>query len=118
LYGGGGGAAREGGSGGSGYIHAGSFKVGSKTYTNSTQQGGGAGSDGRGSVVVTYYADAELPVTFNGVKLIEIFFNGTKVERLIYNGAAVFMHKMKRRAAALACRMLLHKPIRWQEAIG
>ena len=101
LWGGYGGGGSSGGGGGSGYVYSAALTVGSKTYTSLTQQGGGAGSNQTGSVVVTYYADAELPVTFNGVKLMEMIFNGVKVEHLVYNGAAVFMHTLKRSAAAM-----------------
>lgn len=92
----------QGGGGGSGYVYSASLTVGSKTYTSMTTQGGGAGSGTVGSVAVTFYANAELPVTFDGVKLMEVFFNGTKVEHLVYNGTAVFMHKLKQETAALA----------------
>lgn len=111
LYGGGCGAYSCGGAGGSGYVYSATLTVGSNTYTSSTAQGGGAGSNSVGSVVVTYYADAELPVMFNGVKLMEIYFNGVKVEHLVYNGAAVFMHKLKQGADALAGRLaaLMHR---------
>lgn len=120
LYGGGGGNAREGGSGGSGYVYSTTLKVGSNTFTSSTAQGGGAGNNSRGSVTVTYYADAELPVTFNGVRLVEIRFNGTKVEHLIYNGAAVFAHMLKRGAASIRTQILalMCKPTELKEAWG
>ena len=101
LWGGLGGSGSSGGGGGSGYVYSTVLTVGSNTYTSSTQQSGGAGSNSAGAVSVTYYADAELPVTFNGVKLMEMFFNGSRVEHLIYNGAAVFAHTLKRYGAFL-----------------
>lgn len=93
LYGGRAGTGADGGGGGSGYIHATSVKVMNTTYTNSTAQGGGAASGAKGSVVVTYYARAELPVTFNGNKLTQLIFNGTEVKSLIYNGTKIFMRR-------------------------
>ena len=101
LYGGKGATGAAGGGGGSGYVYSASLTVGNHTYTSETVQGGGAGSHSAGSVAVTYYADAELPVSFNGVKIMEIFFNGTKVEHLVYNGAALFVHTLKRGMTAL-----------------
>lgn len=105
LYGGTGGTVSAGGGGGSGYVYSEKLLVGSKTYISSTGQGGGAGSNAAGSVVVTYYADAELPIVFDGVKLMELYYNGVKVEHLIYNGAALFAHKLKRGAVAAAARI-------------
>lgn len=96
FYGGRGGTASKGGGGGSGYIYVGSIKVGSKTYTNATQQGGGAGSNARGSVEVSYHARAELPVVFNGTTLERLFFNGVEVESLIYDGVKLFFEKLRR----------------------
>ena len=115
LYGGKGGTVSAGGGGGSGYVYSAELSVGSKTFASSTAQGGGAGSHSAGSVVVTYYADAELPVSFDGVKLMELFFDGTKVEHLVYNGAALFIHTMKRGVAALLS-MLREEP-RLKEAV-
>ena len=115
LYGGKGGTVSAGGGGGSGYVYSAELSVGSKTFASSTAQGGGAGSHSAGSVVVTYYADAELPVSFDGVKLMELFFNGTRVEHLVYNGAALFMHTLKRGVAALLS-MLRESP-RLKEAV-
>lgn len=86
-----------GGGGGSGYIHTGSVKAGSKTYTNATQQGGGAGSNTRGSVEVSYYARAELPVIFNGTALERLIFNGVEIESLVYDGVKLFMRSMMKR---------------------
>lgn len=105
YYGGCGGTASAGGGGGSGYVYSAALTVGSNTYASATEQGGGAGSNSAGSVVVAYYADAELPVTFDGVKLMEILFDGIRVEHLIYNGSALFMHKLKQGAAAIMRRM-------------
>lgn len=96
LYGGAAGGGSKGGGGGSGYIHVSSVKVGSKTYTNATQQGGGAGSNSQGSVEVSYYARAELPVIFNGTTLERLFFNGVEVESLIYDGVKLFFRKLRR----------------------
>lgn len=100
LYGGYGGSGFEGGGGGSGYIHATSFKVGSKTYTNTTQQGGGAGSNTTGSVEVCYYARAELPVGFNGTTLEKIIFNGVEIESLIFNGTKLFFERLRKEITA------------------
>ena len=96
YYGGGSGGAWNGGGGGSGYIHTASVKVGSKTYTNTTQQGGGAGSNTAGSVEVSYYARAELPIIFNGVTLERLFFNGVEIESVIYDGVKLFFEKLRR----------------------
>lgn len=100
LYGGRAGAfsggLAQGGGGGSGYIYTGAIKVGSKTYTNSTQQGGGAGSNSQGSVQVSYHARAELPVIFNGTTLERLFFNGVEVESLIYDGVKLFFRILRR----------------------
>lgn len=79
-----------GGSGGSGYINTASITVGGMTYTNSTQQGGGAGSNSYGSVTVTYTASAFLPITYNGTQLSKIIYNGTTLTSLVYNGTKVF----------------------------
>ena len=64
-----------------------------KTYASATRQGGGAAAGARGSVVVTYYALAELPVSFNGTKLTKLIFNGTEVKSLIYNGQTIFARR-------------------------
>ena len=98
LYGGYAGAfssgMAHGGGGGSGYLHTGSVKIGSKTYTNTTQQGGGAGSNSTGSVVVEYYARAELPVNLDGTTLERIIFNGVEVESLIVDGVKMYFRRM------------------------
>lgn len=103
-----------GGSGGSGYVKTGTLVVNGKTYTNTTTQGGGAagGSEGyyswgslngsqfageSGSVEVTYYARAELPIRFDGSIVERLIFNGTEVTSLVYNGTKVFMERMKGR---------------------
>lgn len=96
LYGGSAGGGSSGGGGGSGYVHVSSLKVGSKTYTNATQQGGGAGSNSQGSVQVSYHARAELPIIFNGTTLERLFFNGVEVESLIYDGVKLFFRKLRR----------------------
>lgn len=98
LYGGGagkssgleGGAVGGGGGGGSGYIYTSSLTTGGNTYTNSTQQGGGAGRNVRGSVEVSYYALDSIPVIFNGTQLNKIIYNGTAIEHLIYNGQQLY----------------------------
>lgn len=95
FYGGCGASSFNGGGGGSGYIHTASVTVGSKTYTNATQQGGGAGSNSNGSVVVIYYARAELPVIFNGTTLERLIFNGVEIESLIYDGVKLFMRRLR-----------------------
>lgn len=103
YYGGGsGGAAAEGstgwalgGGGGSGYVRTETLNVAGKTYTSVTQQGGGAGAGTRGSVAVTYYALAELPVRFDGTQLTKLIFDGTEVESLIYNGQTIFARRLK-----------------------
>lgn len=87
-----------GGGGGSGYVYSGSLTVNGKTYASSTAQGGGAAAGSNGSVVVTYYAQAELPVTFDGVKLTQILFNGTQVGSLIVDGVKLFMRAWGRTA--------------------
>lgn len=101
YYGGGsGGAAAKGetgyalgGGGGSGYVKTASLSVAGKTYASATQQDGGAAAGARGSVVVTYYALAELPVRFDGTQLTKLIFNGTEVESLIYNGQTIFARR-------------------------
>jgi len=90
LYGGGAGGFPCGGGGGSGYINTASITVGGTTYTNSTQQGGGAGSNSYGSVAVTYTASAMLPVYYNGTQLSKIIYNGTTLTNLTYNGTKLF----------------------------
>lgn len=84
-----------GGGGGSGYVKTASLSVAGKTYASATQQGGGAAAGARGSVVVTYYALAELPVRFNGTQLTKLIFNGTEVKSLIYNGQTIFARRLK-----------------------
>ena len=101
YYGGGSGGASAqgetgyalGGGGGSGYVKTASLSVAGKTYASATRQGGGAAAGARGSVVVTYYALAELPVSFNGTKLTKLIFNGTEVKSLIYNGQTIFARR-------------------------
>lgn len=105
-----------GGGGGSGYIKTSTLTVSGKTYTNTTTQGGGAagGSEGyyswgnlsgsqfageSGSVEVTYYARAELPIKFNGSTVERLIFNGTEVTSLVYNGMKIFCERLKRRVA-------------------
>ena len=95
YYGGNGGGYSWGGGGGSVYIHVETVKVNTKTFTNTTQQGGGAGSNARGSVEVSYYARAELPIIFNGTTLERLFYNGVEVESLIYDGTKLFMRRLR-----------------------
>ena len=94
LYGGRAGAfsggLAQGGGGGSGYIYTSSLTTGGNTYTNSTQQGGGAGNNARGSVEVTYYALDVIPIIFNGTQLTKLIYNGTAIEHLIYNGQQLY----------------------------
>lgn len=108
LYGGGGGHAYThtnyapesargwGGGGGSGYVKAATLTVRDRTYTSSTKQGGGAVSDSNGSVKVTYFARADLPIRFDGSIVERLFFNGTEIGSLVYNGAKVFMRRWMR----------------------
>ena len=110
YYGGGGGhayvnngepnsARAYGGGGGSGYVKTAKLTVKDKTYTSSTSQGGGATSGNNGSVTVTYYARAELPIIFDGTQLERIIFDGVEIESLIYNGTKLFIERIKRRFA-------------------
>ena len=116
YYGGGSGQGSQanaaGGGGGSGYIYRENLRVNSKTYTNSTVQGGGAAADTVGSVAVTFYARAELPILFNGAVIEELICNGTQVERMVYNGAVLFMHRIKAGAALRWKRLAAHMPVR------
>lgn len=50
-----------------------------------------------GSVQVTYYARAELPIRYDGNIVERLIFNGTEVTSLVYNGTKVLMERMKRR---------------------
>lgn len=84
------------GGGGSSYIKTASITVSSKTYTSSTTTGGGAASNTAGSVQVTYYARAELPVIFDGTTLERIIFNSTELDSLVFNGTTIFMEGVKR----------------------
>lgn len=111
YYGGGGGScsaagnglAAAGGGGGSGYVKNKTLTVVGKTYTSSTSKGGGASSNNAGSVTVTYYAVADIPVIFNGTRLTEIIFNGTRLTGLIKDGTRIFARWMgKRRKAVMA----------------
>lgn len=86
-----------GGGGGSGYVKTATLTVMSKTYTSSTSQGSGASAGSNGSVVITYYARAELPVIFNGTQLERLIFNGTEIESLIFDGTKLFIESIKRR---------------------
>lgn len=113
YYGGGGGAANAvsnsatgansayayGGGGGSGYVKTKTLTVRDKTYTSTTSQSGGAESNNNGSVVVTYFARAELPINFNGKQLDRLFFNGVEIGSVIFNGTKLFFERMRRRAA-------------------
>lgn len=103
LYGGGGGYAKAesngmvagGGGGGSGYVKTASFEVNGVTYTSSTTQGSGSAANSNGKVIVTYYAQAELPASYNGVKLTKITFDGTEIGSLIFNGTKLFIRRLK-----------------------
>lgn len=87
----------DGGGGGSGYVKTATLTVLSKTYTSTTSQGGGAAANTTGSVMVTYYARAELPIIFNGTQLERLIFNGTEIESLIFNGTKLFFENLRRR---------------------
>ena len=91
-----GGPGAGGGGAGSGYIHASKLTVGSKSYTNSTTTGGGAEGRKAGSVVVTLYANAELPITFDGTKIEKLIYNGVEISSLIYNGTKLFFERLRR----------------------
>jgi hypothetical protein len=95
YYGGGSGGAWNGGGGGSGYIHTDTLKVNTKTFTNVTQQGGGASGNNRGSVQVSYHARAELPIKFNGATIERLIYNGVEIESLIYDGVRLFMRRLR-----------------------
>ena len=109
LYGGGGGHAYThtnytpesargwGGGGGSGYVKTGTLTVRDKTYTSSTSQGGGAASDTNGSIVITYYARAELPIIFDGTQLERLIFDGVEIDSLIFDGTKLFFERIRRR---------------------
>lgn len=107
YYGGGGGASAAydgscsgaGGGAGSGYVKTATLTVIGKTYTSTTSQGGGAAANGAGSVVVTYYARADLPVNFNGTTLERIIFNGVDIQSLIFNGTKLFFERIKGRVS-------------------
>lgn len=103
FYGGGGascsaadnGVSAAGGGGGSGYVKNKTLTVVGKPYTSSTSQGGGASSNNPGSVTVTYYAIADIPVIFNGTRLTAIIFNGTRITGLIKDGTRIFARRWK-----------------------
>ena len=113
YYGGGGGSANAstnsatgannayayGGGGGCGYVKTGTLSVLSKTYTSTTSQGGGAASNANGSVVVTYYDRAELPIIFDGTQLERLIFDGVEIDSLIFDGTRLFFERIKRRVA-------------------
>lgn len=90
YYGGTGGTGFNGGSGGSGFINTSSLIVGNKTYTNSTEIGGGAASRANGYAIVTYYAKAELPITYNNQIVMELYYNNQEVKSLYYNGTKIY----------------------------
>ena len=99
-------ARSNGGGGGSGYVKTASFVHGETEYKSSTSEGSGAAAGKKGSIVVTYYARAELPVTFNGTKLEKIIFNGTEITSLIFNGTKLFFERMKKGALAWSAQMM------------
>ena len=84
------GLSAYGGGGGSGYVYSNSLTVKDVTYTSSTTQGYGAAAGGIGNVTVTYYARAELPITFNGQTIEKIEYNGVEIDSLWYNGTQLF----------------------------
>lgn len=110
YYGGGGGGANAvsnsatgannayayGGGGGSGYVKTETLTVQDKTYMSATMQGAGGASGASGSVKVTYYAGADLPVRFDNAPVGRIVFNGIAVGSLVYNGVKVFMRRWMR----------------------
>lgn len=49
-----------------------------------------------GSVIVEYYARADLPIVFNGTTIERLIFNGVDIQSLIYNGKKLFFERMKR----------------------
>ena len=84
-----------GGGGGSGYVHNSTLIVNAgtsrqQTFTSTTSQGGGAASNNRGSVTVTYWSQSELPVIFNGVRLMQLYFNGVDIKSLYINGEQLY----------------------------
>lgn len=89
-----------GGGGGSGYVKTGTLTVNGKTYTSTTTQGGGAASNAIGSVQVTYYARAELPIRFDGSVVERLVYNGTEIASLVFNGTKLFFERIKRRIVA------------------
>lgn len=104
YYGGGGGScsassngiSAASGGGGSGYVKNEKLTVVGKTYTSTTSRGGGALANKAGSVIVEYYARADLPIVFNGTTIERLIFNGVDIQSLIYNGKKLFFERMKR----------------------
>ena len=102
YYGGGGGGASGysggswgfGGGGGSGYVHKAQMIGGGKTLENTTKQGGGASGNSTGSVVVTYYALAEIPVLCDGLTLEKGYGDGEEFEHLMIDGVTIFCRKI------------------------
>ena len=97
-----------GGGGGSGYVGTERLTVIGKTYVSSTSLSGGAAPGENGSVAVTYYGRALLPVYFDGTQLERLFFNGVDVLGLIHNGFRVYMRRcvrcLKSTVGRFACR--------------
>jgi len=84
-----------GGGGGSGYVYDSKLTINEgtarqETFTSTTSQDGGSSSNSSGSVKVTYWAQVELPVVFNNVKLIQLFFNDIEIKSLYFNDEQLF----------------------------
>ena len=84
-----------GGGGGSGYVYASNLTINEgtarqETFTSTTSQGGGSSSNSRGSVTVSYWANVELPIIFNGVRPIQLYFNDVEIKNLYFNGEQLF----------------------------
>lgn len=108
------GAYGMGGGGGSGYVSPdfASVTVIYRTFTSSTEQGGGAAAEGCGSVKITYAARTVLPVFFDKTQLERLFFNGTEAEHLIFNGVPVYMRRLSRCLRSAAGRFAYRAGIR------
>ena len=78
----------------SGYVKNETLTGVGKKYTSSTSRSGGASSNNAGSVTVTYYAIADIPVVFNGTRLTAIIFNGKRITGLIKDGTRIFARWM------------------------
>lgn len=87
-----------GGGGGSGYVYSAELTQDDVTYTSATAPGGGAASGENGSVTVTYAAETDIPVVFNGTRLRQLWINGVRAMSLIYDGTKVYMRRWRRSA--------------------